>query len=126
MSVYIYCGNNLYELNKNNVKLGTRYECLRKGIGKGLSLPADPKYNSKYKPIIPNNIYCGDKLHSPGKNKRFGTPSSCLQRGVGIGKKLKAKRLYEKKKPKKKPKKKSKKKSKKKPKKKSKKKPKKK
>ena len=98
MAVYIYCGNNLYELNKNNFKLGTRYECLKKGIGKGLSLPVDPKYKGKYKPIIPNNIYCGDKLRSPDKNKRLGTPSGCLQKGIGIGKKLKAKKEREKKK----------------------------
>ena len=113
MSVYIYCGNNLYELNKNNIKLGTRYECLKKGIGKGLSLPVDPKYKGKYKSIIENKIYCGDKLRSPDKSKKLGTPSSCLQHGIGIGKKLKAKRESEKK-SKKKEKKKSKKKEKKK------------
>lgn len=98
MSVYIYCGNNLYELNKNNIKLGTRYECLKKGIGKGLSLPVDPKYKGKYKAIIENKIYCGDKLRSPDKSKKLGTPSGCLQKGIGIGKKLKAKKEREKKK----------------------------
>ena len=39
----IYCGNNAKSVDilSGNKIIGTRYACMRKGIGKGLNLPVD-------------------------------------------------------------------------------------
>lgn len=80
---HIYCGNNLYEVG--NRRIGTPYECLKKGIGQGLNSDlAD--FNPNYQPIIADNTYCGTGTPPPGK--QMGTSTSCLRKGVGIGKKL--------------------------------------
>ena len=83
MSRQIYCGNNLYDLG--NKRIGTPYECLRKGIGKGLNSDLTG-FNPNYQAIIPDNTYCG--TGRPPAGKRRGTPTSCLRKGLGIGKKL--------------------------------------
>lgn len=79
----IYCGNNLYEVG--NRRIGTPYECLRKGIGRGLNSDLTG-FNPNYQAIIPDNTYCG--TGTPPIGKHMGTPTSCLRKGVGIGKKL--------------------------------------
>jgi hypothetical protein len=83
MSREIYCGNNLYDVG--NKRIGTPYECLRKGIGKGLNSDLTG-FNPNYQAIIPDNTYCG--TGRPPAGKRRGTPTSCLRKGLGIGKKL--------------------------------------
>jgi hypothetical protein len=84
----IYCGNNAYDIGDR--RLGTLYECLKMGIGKGLH--SDLKgYNPNYKAIDETNTYCGTKQEPPS-GKVFGTRTDCLRKGIGIGKKL----LYEK------------------------------
>lgn len=81
----IYCGNNQHDLGPQK-RLGSLYECLRKGIGRGLSADIS-NFNPLYTPIIPNNDYCGtDPIPPPGKV--LGTPTSCLRKGVGIGMKM--------------------------------------
>lgn len=79
----IYCGNNLYEVG--NRRIGTPYECLRKGIGQGLNSDLTG-FNLNYQAIIADNTYCG--TGAPPAGKQMGTPTSCLRKGVGIGKKL--------------------------------------
>jgi hypothetical protein len=79
----IYCGNNLYEVG--NRRIGTPYECLRRGIGQGLKSDLTD-FNPNYQAIIADNTYCG--TGAPPAGKQMGTPTSCLRKGVGIGKKL--------------------------------------
>lgn len=79
----IYCGNNLYEVG--NRRIGTPYECLRRGIGQGLNSDLTG-FNPNYQAIIADNTYCG--TGTPPAGKQMGTPTSCLRKGVGIGKKL--------------------------------------
>jgi hypothetical protein len=79
----IYCGNNLYEVG--NRRIGTPYQCLKKGIGQGLNSDLTG-FNPNYQAIIADNTYCGTK--APPVGKQMGTPTSCLRKGVGIGKKL--------------------------------------
>ena len=84
MSRQIYCGNNLYEVG-GNTRIGTPYECLKKGIGQGLNLDLTG-FNPNYQAIIPDNTYCGTRV--PPAGKQMGTPMSCLRKGVGLGRKL--------------------------------------
>ena len=83
MSRQIYCGNNLHEVG--NRRIGTPYECLRKGIGQGLNLDLTG-FNPNYQAIVADNTYCG--TGTPPAGKKMGTSTSCLRKGVGIGKKL--------------------------------------
>ena len=85
----MYCGNNAL---KAGVRFGTRYECLKKGIGVGIHAPVDPEYNGPYEPIDKTRIYCGTKKRLPGNYDRMGSPTDCLRKGVGIGKRISAKR----------------------------------
>lgn len=88
----IYCGNNALDSDVINgvSQLGTRYSCMRKGIGKGLNLPFDLKYTQPYEPIDNRKIYCGDRQVLPDGYDRFGNLAQCLQKGVAIGKRQKA------------------------------------
>ena len=79
----IYCGNNRFEIGDR--RLGTRYQCLRKGVGYGLHADLND-FQPEYEPIVPNNKYCGNGAPPPGKI--LGTPGDCLRKGIGIGKKL--------------------------------------
>lgn len=79
----IYCGNNLYEVG--NRRIGTPYECLKKGVGQGLHSDLTG-FNPNYQAIVADNTYCG--TGAPPAGKQMGTPTSCLRKGVGIGKKL--------------------------------------
>jgi hypothetical protein len=85
----MYCGNNAL---KAGVRFGTRYDCLKKGIGVGIHAPVDPSYNEPYEPIDKTRVYCGTKKRLPGNYDRMGSPSECLRKGVGIGKRISAKR----------------------------------
>lgn len=86
----IYCGNNELDprLVNGEITLGTRYKCLKKGIGRGMHLPYDPSYQQPYKPIDTTRIYCGDKDQLPPSYDRMGNLVHCLQRGIGIGKRI--------------------------------------
>lgn len=79
----VYCGNN--KLNQKSQRLGTRYECLQKGIGIGSRLPRE-----RYEPIetIERKIYCGKSNRLPQNYDEFGTRVECLHKGVGIGKRM--------------------------------------
>jgi len=90
----MYCGNNRFNIDVVNGtrRLGTRYSCLRTGIGKGLKLPLDKTYNGRYAAIDNRKIYCGNDMILPRNYDLVGNLPMCLQKGVGIGKKLKAER----------------------------------
>ena len=95
----IYCGNNKLDTDVLSGKkvIGTRYSCMQKGIGYGLQLPYDYKYNQKYTPIDNINLYCGNKNILPSNYDFFGTLPFCIQKGIGIGKKIKAEQTLKKK-----------------------------
>lgn len=79
----IYCGNNYYKLEGK--RLGSRYDCFRKGIGVGLNLR-----NIEYEPYEPIDrwaVWCG-KGRMPRGYNHVGTRSECLRKGVGVGKRL--------------------------------------
>lgn len=88
----MYCGNNLLHASLTNGTsvLGTRYECLRKGIGTGLNLPLDIGYLGQYQPVDARRMYCGNRDNIPIGYDYVGNLAQCLQKGVGIGKKMKA------------------------------------
>jgi len=85
----IYCGNNKSAIGKKR-RLGTKYECFKKGIGIGLNLTLNEddflEYSKKYSPIDKRKIYCGTNKKLPLGYDELGFPSSCLRKGVGIGK----------------------------------------
>jgi len=88
----IYCGNNAKSvdiLNGSKV-IGTRYACLKKGIGKGLHSSVDNNYIGEYEPIDTRKIYCGTTENLPDGYDLMGSLPQCLQKGIGIGKKQKA------------------------------------
>lgn len=87
----MYCGNNRRnsEVKNGNLVIGNRYGCLKKGIGIGMNLPADPEYKD-YAPIDTRKIYCGKAPRLPRGYQLMGSNSMCLQKGVGVGKKIKA------------------------------------
>jgi hypothetical protein len=84
----IYCGNNaLHPDLLNGTKImGTKYQCLKKGIGSGLNAPFDADYALPYQPIDDRKIYCGNQNLLPPGYDRMGNAPQCLQKGVGIGK----------------------------------------
>ena len=88
----IYCGNNSENTNLKNgtVRLGNRYSCLRKGIGKGLHEPKDPAYVGSYSPIDKRKVYCGKLPTLPENYDLMGGLPQCLQKGIGVGKRKKA------------------------------------
>jgi hypothetical protein len=88
----MYCGNNaLYTglINGTSV-LGTRYKCLRRGIGIGRRLPFDPIYLEPYAPLFVDKIYCGSSPTLPQGYSRFGSLYDCHRAGVAVGKKITA------------------------------------
>ena len=88
----MYCGNNALNpiVTSGQIALGTRYGCLRKGIGRGMNMPYDPDYLQPYAPIDQTVIYCGNGNNLPNNYDRHGNLPECLQKGVGIGKKRRA------------------------------------
>jgi hypothetical protein len=88
----VYCGNN--RLNKRvrsgKLHIGTRYECLRQGVGLGLRLPINPDYTDKYLPIDERRMYCGTKHMLPTGYDVMGNLPQCHSKGVGIGMRKKA------------------------------------
>lgn len=81
----LYCGNNRRHPNSRN--LGTRYECLRKGIGAGCYIiPIDRRLDDyEYEAIDGVRLYCGMSGELPAGYTRFGNSAECFRIGAGIG-----------------------------------------
>jgi len=90
----MYCGNNRRhpDLRAGRKVIGNRYDCFRRGVGVGLSLPYDPSYLNRYVPIDPRKIYCGKSDRLPENYHILGSNPMCYTKGVGVGRTLKAKR----------------------------------
>jgi len=80
----VYCGNN--RLNTSGNPIGTRYLCLKKGIGVGKSLPCDGTINDQYEAIDTRKVWCGRRKSLPAGYDILGNLPMCLQKGVGMGK----------------------------------------
>jgi hypothetical protein len=94
MAQRTYCGNNnnYIGLLRGTHRLGTNYECLRKGIGAGSRLPYDQDYSLNYNPVDTRKFYCGNGAEVPAEYFAVGSPSKCLALGIGIGKSQKARK----------------------------------
>lgn len=88
----IYCGNNSLHpsLQDPNTTVGTRFKCMKKGIGAGMNMDIDPDYLQPYAPIDERSIYCGKAEQLPEGYDYMGNLPMCLQRGIGIGKRKRA------------------------------------
>jgi len=80
----VYCGNN--GAATKGKPIGTKHQCLKVGIGKGLYLPCERSYGGVYDPIDNRKMYCGDKTDMPPGYDILGSPSLCLKVGIGLGK----------------------------------------
>jgi hypothetical protein len=92
----IYCGNNSLHtglLNGQEI-LGTRYQCLRKGIGVGSHLPYDPNNLNQFQRLDPRKPYCGNSAVLPGGYNHMGSLKECYTAGVGIGMTQRAQQGY--------------------------------
>lgn len=89
----IYCGNNSRskEIKDGTSRPGTRYECLRKGIGRGLHMKGN--FDDEYDKIDKRKIYCGNEQKLPDGYDYLGNAPLCLQIGIGIGK-LQRNKIY--------------------------------
>lgn len=90
-----YCGSNRLNPqligNGGNKTIGTRNDCLRKGIGVGLHMPVDLNYNNPYQPIDNRRFYCGNG-NLPNGYDANGTLQQCFATGVGVGRRQLAQR----------------------------------
>jgi hypothetical protein len=86
----LYCGNNARDegLRNGSKILGTRYQCLKKGIGRGLNEPIF-SYSNEYEPIEQVKVFCGNGITLPRDKDRFGTRDECLRKGFAVGQKQK-------------------------------------
>ena len=88
----IYCGNNSQypDLLSGKVELGTKYTCMRKGVGMGSNMPLDYRYLGPYSPLDERKIYCGVSPLLPPAYDLDGNLPQCLQKGIGVGKRIRA------------------------------------
>ena len=82
----IYCGDDLI-LPENYDLFGTRYKCLRKGIGTGMVLSNTQRdaFLARQRTPNPERVYCGDNAQTPQGFNRNGTLLECFKKGVGTG-----------------------------------------
>lgn len=90
--MHIYCGDYTHLPNSYH-KMGSRRECLQKGIGVGKYLSPSEKERIKSahpssRPTLSQKVYCGDLPSIPSGYHRAGTRSECLKKGVGIGSRI--------------------------------------
>ena len=90
----IYCGNNSLDPHVQNgrSRIGTRYECLKKGFGRGVHEPVNKAFDRPYSPIDVRKFYCGNDNVLPDEYHDFGTLHGCFMTGYGAGKKSRASR----------------------------------
>lgn len=90
----MYCGNNRNnpDVVSGEKKIGTRYDCFRRGIGVGKNLPFDPSYAVPYDPIDTFTVYCGKNKQLPSGYDKMGSLPQCLRKGIGVGKSIQSKK----------------------------------
>jgi len=95
-----YCGNNSLDprLLSGDKIIGSRYDCLRSGYGRGINEPVDLRFLQDYYPIDQRKYYCGNSDDLPDNYHDFGTLHTCFLKGFGIAKKNKAEKESKKKK----------------------------
>lgn len=83
-----YCGLSI--LPQSYDRYGTRFECMKKGVGVGMMVMSQkiennepipkrkPKKNTKRK-------YCGTSLMLPDNYTEYANRYECLKKGVGVG-----------------------------------------
>lgn len=83
-----YCGNNKKhpDVVSGVKRIGTRYECLQKGIGVGKASGPDASYAGDYEPVDKRKMYCGKAARMPSGYKLKGSPNMCFRKGFGVGK----------------------------------------
>jgi hypothetical protein len=93
----IYCGNNgnAPGLLSGRETLGTRYDCLRKGIGVGRKLPYNPdNYANAFARLDPRIPYCGNSANLPNGYNHMGSLRECYESGIGVGMAQRAQQGY--------------------------------
>jgi hypothetical protein len=84
----VYCGNNRVYADNKGLVIGTKYDCLRKGIGVGKATGDFKDYDEKYEPIDDINFFCGRGEMLPAGYDRPGTRSECFSKGYGRGRQI--------------------------------------
>jgi hypothetical protein len=94
----MYCGNNANNRSviRGEKVIGTRFKCMKKGVGKGLHMSYDDSYLDDYQPIDDTKSYCGNKDDLPEGYDRFGNLHECFIKGIGVGKRQKALKINKK------------------------------
>ena len=94
----MYCGNNRLhpDLLNGTKRLGSRHECLKRGVRVGVSLSPERSYAGRYEHIDNTRIYCGNSSRLPDGYDRIGALFECHRIGVGRGKSIRSKRVYSK------------------------------
>lgn len=84
----LYCGNNRLDrgLVNGSKRMGSRYQCFKRGIGVGLHTPLTGDESTEYSPIYEEGLFCGNGSVLPEGYKSLGQPFQCLRKGVGVGK----------------------------------------
>ena len=73
--------------------MGSRNQCLKRGVGIGMSLPDSEIERIQYEPPRPRpreRSYCGDNDVLPADYARFASRYECMKKGVGIGARMPA------------------------------------
>lgn len=87
----IYCGSDLL-VPEDYDQMGTRFQCMKKGIGIGMAMPnaqRDAIINRPPTVIGPRpNVFCGNGDVLPPNYTSLGNPYQCLRKGVGAGMRL--------------------------------------
>ncbi len=82
--VRIYCGNQ-NPIPEDYDVMGSRYQCLRKGIGVGIyRINIEDRILPQSDPNRPK-LYCGTSEDIPQGYVGMATPYQCLRKGVGVG-----------------------------------------
>ena len=82
----MYCGDSHVLPEKYDV-MGTRFKCMRKGVGVGMVLGEDERlaFLNKIRQPPTEKLYCGDNPTLPTGYTRFGKKTECMRKGVGVG-----------------------------------------
>ncbi len=84
-----YCG--LSVLPQNYDRYGTRFECMKKGVGIGMMVMNqklsrnEPIPERKPKKKDGRKKYCGTSLMLPDNYTEYANRYECLKKGVGVG-----------------------------------------